>query len=177
MNVKINEEKTRAIYFFHRIRPPESLLTLNERNIPFLKSVKYLGVMFYKKIAWRLHIETVTTKAFRTFIRLYSFFKSGRISTNIKLTLHKALNRSVMTYAFLAWEFAADTHLMKLQRLQNKFLHSIGKFPRNTSIRDMHMPFQLPYVYDYITKLCRQQAQVIKNHEDMHVCNIGWSGI
>jgi hypothetical protein len=28
---------------------------------------------------------------------------------NIKLTLHKALIRSVMTYACLAWEFVADT--------------------------------------------------------------------
>jgi hypothetical protein len=49
-NIKINEGKTRAIYFAHRIRPPESLLTLNGRNIPFVNSVKYLGVIFDKKI-------------------------------------------------------------------------------------------------------------------------------
>jgi hypothetical protein len=29
--------------------------------------------------------------AFRTFIRIYSLFKSDRLSANIKLTLHKAL--------------------------------------------------------------------------------------
>jgi hypothetical protein len=32
---------------------------------------------------------------------------------------------------------------------------------------------QIPYVYDYITKLCRQQAQAIKHHENIHVRNIG----
>jgi hypothetical protein len=36
------------------------------------------------------------------------------------LTLHKALIKSVMTYVSPAWEFVADIHLMKLQRLQNK---------------------------------------------------------
>jgi hypothetical protein len=28
------------------------------------------------------------------------------------------------------------------------------------------MAFKLPYIYDYITKFCRQQAEVIQNHEN-----------
>jgi hypothetical protein len=28
------------------------------------------------------------------------------------------------------------------------------------------MAFKLPPLYDYITKLCRQQAEVIQNHEN-----------
>jgi hypothetical protein len=95
-------------------------LTLNGRNIPFVNNAKYLGVIFDRKITWRLHIEMIETKAFRSFIRAYSLFKSELLSANIILTLHKALIRSVMTYASPAWEFAADIHLMKLQHLQNK---------------------------------------------------------
>jgi hypothetical protein len=98
-NIKLNEDKTRAIYFSHRIRTPESLLTLNGRNIPFVNSVKYLGVIFDKKIIWRPHIELIEAMIFRTFISVYSLFKSDGLGTNIKLTLHKALIRSVMTYA------------------------------------------------------------------------------
>jgi hypothetical protein len=52
-------------------------------------------------------------------------------------------------------------------------LRTIGKFPRDTPIRDMHIYLQIPYLYDYITKLCRQQAQVIQHHENIHVRNIG----
>jgi hypothetical protein len=37
------------------------------------------------------------------------------------LTLHKALIRSIMTYACPACEFAADSHPLKLQRLQTQF--------------------------------------------------------
>jgi hypothetical protein len=47
-NIKINEDKTRAIYFTRRNRPPDSLLKLNGWNIPFVNSVKYLGVLFDK---------------------------------------------------------------------------------------------------------------------------------
>jgi hypothetical protein len=36
----------------------------------------------------------------------------------------------------------------------------------------MHVAFQIPHIYDYITKLCRQQA-LIQNHENVNVCNIG----
>jgi hypothetical protein len=47
-------------------------------------------------------------KAFTTFIRIYSLFKSQRLSANIKPTLQKALIRSVMTYVCPTWELAAD---------------------------------------------------------------------
>jgi hypothetical protein len=49
-------------------RPPESHLTLNGPDIPFV----HLGVIFDKKVTWRLHIEMIEAKTFRTFIRTYS---------------------------------------------------------------------------------------------------------
>jgi hypothetical protein len=72
-----------------------------------------------------------------------------------------------------AWELAVDNHQVKLQRLQNKVLRTIGNFPKHTPVQDLHMAFKLPYIYDYITKLCRQQAEVIQNHENANVHNIG----
>jgi hypothetical protein len=82
-----------------------------------------------------------------------------------------------MTYDSPTWEFAANTLLMKLQRLQKKVLHTIGHYPWSTSVRDLHMTFKIPYVYDYITKLCKQQAKVIQYHDNENVRNIGQSEI
>jgi hypothetical protein len=106
----------------------------------------------------------IEAKTFRTFIRIHSLFKGERLSANIKLTLHKALIRSVLTYAIIyayacpARGFAADTHVLKLQRLQNRVLRSIGNFPRRTSVRELHKAFSIPFVYDYMTKLSRQKS-------------------
>lgn len=139
--------KTRqAIYFSHRSRPPEHHVTLNGRTVPFMNHVKYLGVIFDRRITWRLHIVMIEAKAFKTFIRCYCLFKS---------------------------EWMADTHLLKLQRLQNKFFCTIGNFPRCTPVHDLHTAFNLLYVYNYIMKLCQQQAEVIQNHENDHICSIG----
>jgi hypothetical protein len=73
-----------------------------------------------------------------------------------------------MTYACPIWEVAAYSHLLKLLHLQNKALHTTGNFPRHTPVCDLHKAFKLPYLYDYITKLCRQQAEVMQNYENFH---------
>jgi hypothetical protein len=36
----------------------------------------------------------------------------------------------------------------------------------------LHTAFNLPYVYDYTTKLCWQQVEVIQKYENEHVCNM-----
>jgi hypothetical protein len=46
-------------------------------------------------------------------------------------------------------------------------------FPRCTPVCDLHTDFNLPYIYDYITELCRKQAEAIRNHENDNVCSIG----
>jgi hypothetical protein len=51
-----------------------------------------------------------------------------------------------MTYACPAWEFAAETYVLKLQRLHNKVLRTIGNLSRCTLVRDMHVAFQIPYI-------------------------------
>jgi hypothetical protein len=35
----------------------------------------------------------------------------------------------------------------------------------------MHVAFQIPYMYNYITKLCRQQAKVIQDYKKANACN------
>jgi hypothetical protein len=73
----------------------------------------------------------------------------------------------------LELEFAADNHLLKLQSLKNKILRTIGNFPTSTPISELRMVLKLPYIYNYVTKLCRQQAEVIQNHENANARKIG----
>jgi hypothetical protein len=137
-NIKINEDKTQIIYFSHRLGPPDVHLTLNGQNNSFASRVKYPSIIFHKRITWRLLTEITEAKAFITFIRIYSQCKSQRLIANIKLTLHKPLIRSVMTYACPAWKLVADTYLLKLQLMQNSVLRTNANFPRCTPVRFAH---------------------------------------
>jgi hypothetical protein len=54
-----------------------------------------------------------------------------------------------MIYACPSWEFAADSHLLKLQGLQ-KSSPRHWKFSKAHMVRDLHMAFKLPYIYIYM---------------------------
>jgi hypothetical protein len=115
----------------------------------------------------------IEAKTFRTFIRIYSLFRSERLSANIILALHKALIRSIITYSYLSWELVANTYVLKLQRLRNYRFSALSVIFQGARRSAMHTAFNLPSVYDYITKLCSQQAEIIQNHENGHVRSIG----
>jgi hypothetical protein len=124
-------------------------------------------------MTWKHHIETTEAKTLPTYIRTYSLFKSGRLGTKMKLTLYKALIKSVTTYGCPTWEHEADAQLLKLQRLQNGVLRAIANLDRcPTSPRFVH-GFQISLVYEYITKLCRTQAEIILNHVNPNSRGIG----
>jgi hypothetical protein len=62
---------------------------------------------------------------------------------------------------------------LKLQRLQIKVLRTISNFPRRTPARELHKALKYQYIYDYITKLCRQQAEDIQHRENAKVRDVG----
>jgi hypothetical protein len=50
---------------------------------------------------------------------------------------------------------------------------TIEYFPRCLLVHDEHMVFNVPYIYYYITDLCRKQAEATQNYENANVCNRG----
>jgi hypothetical protein len=165
--------KIQAFYFSRRLRVLEEVLQPNGRDISFVNNVTYLGASFDRRMTWKHHIERTVAKALTTYVRTYSLFKSWRLRANLVLTLYKAPLRSVVTYASPTWEYAVDAHLLKFQRLKNGVLRATKDRHRCTQVREMQVAFKIPYVYDYITKLCRTQAEVILNHVNSNVRGIG----
>jgi hypothetical protein len=73
-----------------------------------------------------------------------------------------------MIYACPTWEFVADAHLMKLQRLQNRVLRAIGNLDRSTLVRYLHLAFKFPYVYDVILNHVNPNVRAIGQGEPRH---------
>jgi hypothetical protein len=115
-------------------------------------------------MTWRRHTGRILAKVLRTYIRIYPLFRSERLSANIKLVHYGALIGSVMVYVCPIWEYAADCRHLNVQRLQNRVLRAIGNLEGCILVSEMHLALKIPYVYDYKTKLCRTEAEVILNH-------------
>jgi hypothetical protein len=67
----------------------------------------------------------------------------------------------------------ADTDLLKHQHPQNRVPHAIGNLDKCTHVYKLQVAFKIPYVYDYICKLCRTQAEVILNNVYPNVHSTG----
>jgi hypothetical protein len=106
-------------------------------------------------------------KALRTCIRTCSVFRNGRLNTNIKV--HRVQIKSVVIYACPTCVYAANAYGLKYQRLQNTVLGAIGNLDRCTPVRKLRMTFKIPYIYDYVTKLCRTRTEVILKNANPNV--------
>jgi hypothetical protein len=56
---------------------------------------------------------------------------------------------------------------------EKKVIRTVCNSLRGTLTRDLHMAFKIPYLYDFVTKLCRQQATVTLNHANVNIRKIG----
>jgi hypothetical protein len=74
-----------------------------------------------------------------------------------------------MTYACPTFGHAADAHLLQLLRLQNRDLCATENLDNYTPVCVLHVNFKISYVYDYINKLFRIQAEAILNHVNPNV--------
>jgi hypothetical protein len=67
------------------------------------------------------------------------------------------------------WEYVGDCHLLKLEHLQKRVLYGTENLDGCTPVCELHMAFKMPYLCDYIIKLCWTQSEVILNHVNLNV--------
>jgi hypothetical protein len=69
-------------------------------------------------------------------IGLWNHLAACVLNTNIKIIPNKALLRAIMVYACPPWEYAADSHPLKLQHLHIRVLRAVGKLDRCKPARE-----------------------------------------
>jgi hypothetical protein len=79
-----------------------------------------------------------------------SLVLSHRLGLTPRLTGRLTVGRNVsLTLKWLTllptWEYAADAHLLKLQRLQNRVHRALGNLDKLTPTHELHIVFKIPY--------------------------------
>lgn len=136
--LKINPEKTVAVYFTKK-RPDLRLnLRLSDRNIPWSPSVRYLGVTMDRGLFFHHHISDTRNKAAGMAKELFPFFFSRELPIRTKLRLYKQTVQSKILYGSTSWGVASQTQRHRLQVIQNRCLRWILRASRYTRIADLH---------------------------------------
>jgi hypothetical protein len=145
-------------------RPTECHFTSKGWNILFVKGVKYLGAIFDRRSIWSMQVGRTEAKAFRTFTGIYSLFKSERLRANTKQILHKALIKSAMTLPASPGNLRLTPTLWHCRAWKTSSPHHYWLSKAHTDPRVACGFFKIPYVCDFVTKLCRQQAEVLQKY-------------
>lgn len=149
----INAMKTKSVVFRTRntiMRGPVNLF-LGGSKIPCVSNVKTLGVTFNEHLFWDPDIDQIKTNLSRScgVIGKVRYF----LPINVKLLIYNSLFYSQLTYALLVWGSTAQSHLNKLQTLQNNLLRNVTNRCRDSPFKDLYLDQQIipiKSLYSYI---------------------------
>lgn len=154
--IKLNAGKTQAIFFTRRRSPcylPSTRLRLDTHQISWEESVKYLGVIFDKKLTYRDHVKYITEKVNIAIKMLYPLInRNSNLSKENKLVIYNSIFLSIILYACPAWGITAKSHIKKLQVCQNKVLKMMLGLPWDFSTRRLHIEANAIMVNEQIKK-------------------------
>ena len=126
--MKFNVEKTKAVLFTRKYKFTEPTITLDGKNIEFVSSFKYLGVIFDKKLKWNEHVKVQAKKA-KAALMIGRRMVGHNWGLNPKTThwLYTAIVRPVLTYGSVVWTTSLEKKgnnniLTKVQRLACKMI-------------------------------------------------------
>lgn len=127
---------------------------LNDPELHYSKSIKYLGIIFDDKMSFSEHMRKTNLKAIGILSAMYPLFaSSSKLTIRTKLTLYKQIVRPIMTYGSPVWSSAANCHHKQLQVTQNRALKTIFGLRRRHSTTDLHEKAGVPMLRDYYAQL------------------------
>ena len=100
--IKLNEQKTQAIFYTRRRKNeiPQQPLNIFNSNIEWETNVKYLGMYLDKTLTYRNHIEYIIEKVHKVTKILYPMLnRKSSLDIKNKLLLYKVVLRPIATYA------------------------------------------------------------------------------
>lgn len=154
--VSINAQKTQAIFITRRVKKelPGRKIKIFGTSVAWQNNSKYLGMVFEKRLTFKQHIDYVISRANIAMKVLYPLIsRKSKLLVINKLLIYKVAIRPILTYACPAFINIANSHLKKLQVLQNKALKMILNKNRFERTQQIHEEAKVPLVKDYINKL------------------------
>lgn len=104
------------------------IIKMKDRIITVKDSIKYLGILFQKKMSLIPHIDNMIRKANVSFALLRGVFNKKSTSTKVKLTCYKQLIRPLFCYGFPGWCSASSCQMSRVRSFERKVLYGCLPF-------------------------------------------------
>ena len=129
-------------------------------QISATNQAEYLGVLFDARMTWEAHTQKIVAKGYK---RLNLLRSVAALSKNIKPEiinlLYKAIIRSIFEYGSVCIITAAETHIRKMQLVQNQAVRIMLQTPGYVSVKDLHDCSGLPLIKDHLIQHARKRIK------------------
>jgi len=152
--IKINTNKSSHITFSLRPNncPPVKLCN---QLLPQTNQVKYLGLIFDKRLTWKDHIFD-KRKKLNSRLHLLRPLLRSKLNLKLKILIYKMLIFPLWYYGIQIWGNAAQSNIQKIQSFQSICLRTITKSPWYVSNKTLHSDLRINYVKQ-VTKTAYQK--------------------
>ena len=123
LGIEFSPEKTELVVFTRKHNPAQLQLRLMGETISQVLVAKYLGVWFDSKCTWACHIRNLNQKCQQriSFLRTITGTWWGAHPRDL-IRLYQTTILSVLEYGCFCFRSAANTHIIKLERIQYRCL-------------------------------------------------------
>ena len=169
--VSLHPAKSKLILFTKCFRHKSEVesnglsITLFNEKVPAVNEADFLGVTFDSRLTYEPQIKKSVTKAYKrlNLLRMISSMTTEH-KPDMLATLYKAIIRPIFEYSSICTVSAAETHIEKLQLLQNQALRAILKTPNYVSVKDLHDLSAIPRIKDHLISFAQKQLKNMKSH-------------
>ena len=127
--LKLNPSKCKILSLTLRTKPTIGVYTMENEAIERVHVMRDLGVMVDSKLTFSNHVDTMLKKANRALGLLMRSFQTGKhgpsfydVNPKPIISAYCANVRSILEYGCVVWGGAANTHLRRAEKVQEKFL-------------------------------------------------------
>ena len=104
MRLEVNPKKCKVISFSTRRKVTHPVIRYGKDRLESVTEIKYLGLIFTRKLLWGQHINYVANKAMKALHYMNAIVKRNwGITGDYVASLYKAAIEPIMTYGALAW--------------------------------------------------------------------------
>lgn len=175
--IRINADKTSLTCFTNRRTKqlPEETLKIDNTNIRWNDSVKYLGAIFDKRLTLLDQQNRMCAKADAAIRVLYPFInKNSTMDQQVKLIIYKTYIRPVLTYPIVLSHRMNRTRLKALEVKQNKCLRMINNISWNsyTSTKNLLSLSNVDSVKMFVNRVYEKFMNNCSNSDNANICSL-----
>lgn len=151
----INISKTCYVIFKakNKVVPVHDALTINDIQIEQKSCEKYLGLRMDSQLTWHSQIDHIKNKLSTLIGSLYNI--THCIPKNMRYTIYNSLVKSHLLCLIEMWGSVGKTKLQELQRIQNRIIKVLFRYPYLTPTRTIFKETKLMNIKQlYIYNTC-----------------------